>query len=49
LELPRSFDPHGYKEEKLRQVREIRDEIRQEIEEWCEEVCPEVVNDLNLS
>jgi arsenate reductase len=29
----------GTKEEKLRQVREIRDEIRQKIEEWCEEVC----------
>jgi arsenate reductase len=39
----------GTKEQKLRQVREIRDEIRQRIEEWCEEVCPEVVNDLNLS
>ena len=39
----------GTKEEKLRQVREIRDEIRQKIEEWCEEVCPELVNDLDLS
>ncbi len=31
----------GSDEEKLRTVREIRDEIRQKIEEWCEEVCPE--------
>jgi arsenate reductase len=30
----------GTNEEKLRQVREIRDEIRTKIEEWCEEVCP---------
>jgi arsenate reductase len=30
----------GTGEEKLRTVREIRDEIRQKIEEWCEEVCP---------
>jgi arsenate reductase len=31
----------GTNEEKLRQVREIRDEIRTKIEEWCEEVCPQ--------
>ena len=31
----------GTNEEKLRQVREIRDEIRAKIEEWCEEVCPQ--------
>ena len=37
----------GTKEEKLRQVREIRDEIRQKIEEWCEEVCPDVVTQLD--
>ncbi|MDQ3115069.1 MAG: arsenate reductase ArsC [Verrucomicrobiota bacterium] len=30
----------GSCEEKLRKLREIRDEIRQKIEEWCEEVCP---------
>lgn len=29
----------GTEEEKLDQVREIRDEIRQKIEQWCEEVC----------
>ena len=29
----------GTKEERLDQVREIRDEIRQRIEGWCEEVC----------
>jgi arsenate reductase len=31
----------GTDEEKLRRVREIRDEIRTKIEEWCEEVCPQ--------
>jgi arsenate reductase len=31
----------GTDEEKLRRVREIRDEIRMKIEEWCEEVCPQ--------
>ena len=31
----------GTNEEKLRRVREIRDEIRAKIEEWCEEVCPQ--------
>ena len=30
----------GTTEEKLREVRKIRDEIRCKIEEWCEEVCP---------
>jgi len=30
----------GSHEEKLKQVRKIRDEIRQKIEEWCAEVCP---------
>jgi len=30
----------GTNEEKLGQVREIRDEIRMKIEEWCEEACP---------
>jgi arsenate reductase (thioredoxin) len=35
------------KEEKLGQVRAIRDEIRVKIEEWCEEVCPDVVAHLN--
>jgi arsenate reductase len=29
----------GTNEEKLRRVREIRDEIRMKIEQWCEEVC----------
>jgi arsenate reductase len=31
----------GTNEEKLRRVREIRDEIRAKIEQWCEEVCPQ--------
>jgi arsenate reductase len=31
----------GTNEEKLRLVREIRDEIRMKIEAWCEEVCPQ--------
>jgi arsenate reductase len=31
----------GTNEEKLRRVREIRDEIRRKIEQWCEEVCPQ--------
>lgn len=30
----------GTHNEKLNEVRRIRDEIRQKIEEWCEEVCP---------
>jgi arsenate reductase len=30
----------GSHDEKLTQVRAIRDKIRQKIEEWCEEVCP---------
>jgi arsenate reductase len=29
----------GEPEEKLRKVREIRDQIRSKIERWCEEVC----------
>ena len=29
----------GTHDEKLNEVRRIRDEIRQRIEEWCEEVC----------
>jgi arsenate reductase len=33
----------GTNEEKLRQVREIRDEIRAKIEAWCEEVCPQTL------
>ena len=37
----------GSKEEKLEQVRAIRDEIRVKIEEWCEEVCPDIVARLN--
>ena len=37
----------GTKEEKLEQVRAIRDEIRCKIEEWCEEVCPETVESLS--
>ena len=31
----------GTNEEKLRRVREIRDEIRAKIEQWCEEVSPQ--------
>jgi hypothetical protein len=30
----------GNEEEKLRQVRKIRDEIRCKVEEWCEKFCP---------
>ncbi|HEY2124272.1 MAG TPA: arsenate reductase ArsC [Chthoniobacterales bacterium] len=30
----------GSPEEKLEQVREIRDQIRERIEQWCAEVCP---------
>ena len=30
----------GSHEEKLAEVRKIRDEIRTKIEQWCEEVCP---------
>ncbi len=30
----------GSDEERLREVRVIRDEIRVRVEEWCEEVCP---------
>lgn len=37
----------GSKEEKLTQVRAIRDEIRGKIEQWCEEVCPDAVMQLN--
>jgi arsenate reductase len=33
----------GTEEEKLRQIRAIRDEIRVKVEEWCEQVCPEHV------
>ena len=31
----------GNQEEKLAEVRKIRDQIRVKIEEWCEEVCPD--------
>ena len=30
----------GTKEEKMAEVRKIRDDIRLKIEEWCAEVCP---------
>ena len=30
----------GSRENKLVEVRKIRDEIRRKIESWCEEVCP---------
>lgn len=30
----------GSDEEKLREIRKIRDEIRVKVEEWCEDVCP---------
>jgi arsenate reductase (thioredoxin) len=30
----------GLREQKLVEVRKIRDEIRDKIEAWCEEVCP---------
>ncbi len=33
----------GTEEEKLRAVREIRDQIRDKIGEWCEHVCPQRV------
>lgn len=29
----------GSEQEKLREIRKIRDEIRTKIEEWCEQVC----------
>ena len=31
----------GGHDEKLAEVRKIRDEIRVKVEKWCEEVCPE--------
>ena len=31
----------GTDEEKVAEVRKIRDDIRRKIEEWCEEVCPQ--------
>src|SRR5689334_17851066 len=31
----------GTEEEKLTEVRRIRDEIRVTVEEWCEETCPD--------
>jgi arsenate reductase (thioredoxin) len=31
----------GTEEEKLKKVRQIRDEIRWKIEQWCKEVCPD--------
>ena len=31
----------GTHEEKMAEVRKIRDDIRQRIEGWCEEVCPQ--------
>jgi arsenate reductase len=37
----------GSKEEKLAQVRAIRDEIRVKIEEWCEEICPQAGAEVN--
>lgn len=37
----------GSKEEKLEQVRAIRDEIRAKIEEWCEGVCSDVIEHLH--
>ena len=33
----------GTQQEKLAEVRKIRDEIRGKIEEWCEEVCPDAL------
>jgi len=30
----------GFHDQKLEEVRKIRDEIRAKIEAWCEEVCP---------
>jgi arsenate reductase len=36
----------GTKEEKMREVRAIRDEIRQKVGEWCETVCPPPALDL---
>jgi arsenate reductase len=36
----------GTKEEKMREVRAIRDEIRQKVAEWCETVCPPPAVDL---
>lgn len=36
----------GTDEEKLRAIREIRDDIRTKIEEWCEQVCPKQVTEM---
>jgi hypothetical protein len=36
----------GSDEEKLRAIREIRDDIRARVEDWCEQVCPEQVTEL---
>ncbi len=33
----------GSHDEKLVQVRAIRDEIRAKVEEWCKQVCPEAL------
>lgn len=30
----------GTREEKLAEVRKVRDQIRRKIEQWCDEVCP---------
>ena len=37
----------GSREEKLEQIRPIRDAIRAQIEEWCEEICPDAAAYLN--
>ena len=34
----------GTSEEKLKKVREIRNQIRHKVEEWCEEVCPQAAS-----
>jgi len=39
--FPDPSAPGGNQQEKLAEVRKIRDQIRTKIEEWCEEVCPE--------
>ena len=31
----------GSREEKLKEIRKIRDEIRCKVEEWCEQTCPQ--------
>ena len=40
--FPDPAQVNGTAEEKLEQVRQIRDQIRSRIEDWCAELCPQV-------